>query len=269
MQKAAWIYTLLAFGITWSIVLTLYGLYLEHQISFEELNFYYTAGAAGPALAATVCVRWFYGKRGWSQFLSQFSVQNIDKKSWFIAFSPIFLFGVGMLFYPLLKGHWYSFGAFLEVQKLHTFSAMVVWLAPYVVYALLEEIGWRGFLLPHLQTRYNALQSARWLTLIWGLWHAPFFLFRFQFSPFIAFGFFFSLFVGTLILSHLYNQTHGSILVTMLFHLTNNLASCFDKEIVVAFTSTGFVLLAIWIFRKYKGEDLSQHKRIQYNFSRK
>ncbi|SFC99900.1 CAAX protease self-immunity [Flexibacter flexilis DSM 6793] len=263
MQKAAWIYTLLAFGITWGIVLALYGLYLRSVITLAELNLYYTAGAAGPAVAAIVCVRVFYGATGWQKFTSQFSFRHIDPKCWLIIFSPLLLFGLGMLFYPLLKGHWYSFGAFLETQKLYTASAVAAWLLPYIVYAILEEIGWRGFLLSHLQTRCNAFQSARWLTLIWGLWHAPFFLFRFQFSPFIAFGFFFSLFVGTVILSHLYNQTRGSVLATMLFHLANNLASCFDKEIVVAFTSTGFVLLAIWIFRKYKGQDLSEQPRVQ------
>ncbi len=39
--------------------------------------------------------------------------------------------------------------------------------------ALGEEIGWRGFALPYLQTRYSPLTSALWIGLAWGLWHLP------------------------------------------------------------------------------------------------
>jgi membrane protease YdiL (CAAX protease family) len=68
------------------------------------------------------------------------------------------------------------------------------------------------------------------LTLIWGLWHAPFFLFRFQFSLFISIGFFFGLFVGALILTFIFNQSRGSLLAAILFHFTNNLASALIKN---------------------------------------
>jgi hypothetical protein len=37
---------------------------------------------------------------------------------------------------------------------------------------LMEEIGWRGFLLPHLLKRYSPLKATLLLGLIWGLvWH--------------------------------------------------------------------------------------------------
>lgn len=36
-----------------------------------------------------------------------------------------------------------------------------------------EEIGWRGFLLEHLLSRYRALKAGLIVGIIWGLWHLP------------------------------------------------------------------------------------------------
>ena len=44
-----------------------------------------------------------------------------------------------------------------------------------VVFGSLEEIGWRGYLLPVLQQRWSALVSSLAIGLLWALWHVPLF----------------------------------------------------------------------------------------------
>jgi membrane protease YdiL (CAAX protease family) len=86
-------------------------------------------------------------------------------------------------------------------------------------------------------------------------------LFRFQFSLFISIGFFFGLFVGALILTFLFNQSRGRLPAAILFHFTNNLASAFDKEYIVAVLSTGLTVIAVYLLVRYKGQHLAGRPR--------
>jgi membrane protease YdiL (CAAX protease family) len=88
-----------------------------------------------------------------------------------------------------------------------------------------EEIGWRGYVLPRLQVKYNALNSSLILGLIWGFWHLlkPAYI-----QDPVLFGWFL---VQTMALAvvytWIYNNTKGSLLLVTLFHAANNTAAFF------------------------------------------
>jgi membrane protease YdiL (CAAX protease family) len=84
----------------------------------------------------------------------------------------------------------------------------------------MEEIGWRGLALPVAQRRLAPIWAALVLGAIWAFWHLPAFLLSgtpqsaWSLTPFL---------VGTVALSvivtPLFNNAHGSILLPALFHL--------------------------------------------------
>jgi membrane protease YdiL (CAAX protease family) len=86
-----------------------------------------------------------------------------------------------------------------------------------------EELGWRGFALPRLLQRYDALKASLILGVLWGLWHLPAVLcsgLPQQGVSIIAF-----IFGGvalSILSTWLYNSSGGSLLVTALLHVTTN-----------------------------------------------
>jgi uncharacterized protein len=90
--------------------------------------------------------------------------------------------------------------------------------------ALGEEIGWRGYVLPRLQTRMSALSAALILAPIWALWHLPLWLTGAPGrTPLIYAGFVVSAFATSVLLTWVYNSTGGSLLLVVLLHATINI----------------------------------------------
>lgn len=106
-------------------------------------------------------------------------------------------------------------------------SANLFYLAvPWFVFTTLtnmEEIGWRGYVLPRMQKRYGALASAILVGMIWAAWHFP---------KYLAGGFFIVFLLSlcdaiakSIMLAWIYNNTNGSLLITTLFHSSMNTAA--------------------------------------------
>jgi membrane protease YdiL (CAAX protease family) len=87
-----------------------------------------------------------------------------------------------------------------------------------------EEIGWRGFALPRLQALQSALGASLVLGVIWGLWHAPKFFLAGQGASALPFFLFFliSIMAQTILMTWVYNNTGGSLLLAVLFHFSSD-----------------------------------------------
>ena len=87
-----------------------------------------------------------------------------------------------------------------------------------------EELGWRGFALPRLQAKYTALVSSLILGVIWTCWHIPLFFITGSSQMGIPFPIYLVLVMTvTIYLTWLYNNTRGSLIITILGHFSYNL----------------------------------------------
>ncbi len=109
--------------------------------------------------------------------------------------------------------------------------------------ALGEEIGWRGFALPQLQTRCSALAASLGLGVIWALWHLPLWLTGSAGHPLALYpAFAVAVVAASVLYTWIYNSTGGSLLIVVLFHATTNLPVSVFAEALLGGTVPAFLI---------------------------
>jgi membrane protease YdiL (CAAX protease family) len=102
------------------------------------------------------------------------------------------------------------------------FLAQLGSLLPLIVLGpLSEELGWRGYALDRLQSRWNAWISGTVLGVLWALWHLPLFYMPGTSQhesqlPFV--GFLVGITALSILFTWLHNNTGGSLFTALLFH---------------------------------------------------
>jgi membrane protease YdiL (CAAX protease family) len=81
-----------------------------------------------------------------------------------------------------------------------------------------EELGWRGFALPRLQERHAPLVASAILGVLVVIWHAPLVLLG-MLPAYALFG----TFAFTIVFGWLFNNTKGSVLMTLIAHAADGL----------------------------------------------
>jgi uncharacterized protein len=83
-----------------------------------------------------------------------------------------------------------------------------------------EEPGWRGYALPRLQVGLSALLASLILGVLWAFWHLPLMVVGEVPRSDIVF-----VISWTVVITWLFNNTRGSVLLAMLMHAMNNTIS--------------------------------------------
>jgi membrane protease YdiL (CAAX protease family) len=119
-------------------------------------------------------------------------------------------------------------GALASFQPL-TLSLMLTYPVAFVSTLILggplgEEPGWRGFALPRLQPLHGPLVGSLILGILWSLWHLPLFWSGVWTPPTIPNIVMFILMITalTIIMTWVFNNAKGSLLITMLMHASFN-----------------------------------------------
>jgi membrane protease YdiL (CAAX protease family) len=120
-----------------------------------------------------------------------------------------------------------------------------------------EEVGWRGFALPRLQTRASPLIAALAIAFFWAPWH--FFLWRAEGSPVFTLRFWTQQYavhiLASVFIVWIWNRAHGSILVAGITHAAANTVMAFiplrDMQ-GLYLTWTAAAVLVILVDRMWK-----------------
>ncbi len=239
-------FLVIAFGLAWGI-LALFILLPDRMTPiFGELTgqhpLFFLAVYA-PAISAFIIITFSSGVNGLRRYFSRLLLWRCSR-SWY----AFLIIGIPLLFYggSAMKGNLLA-----EPFPISSFQALVVASMLMAIKGPVEEFGWRGLALPLLQRRLSPIWAGLILGVIWGLWHFPAFLLSgtpqsaWSFTPF---------FVGSVavsvIVTQLFNDSKGSILLPALFHfqLINPIwpdAQPYDTVLFVA-----AAVLIVWINRK-------------------
>lgn len=211
--RPAVLFVVLTYTISWGVWGAGY-LLLPEDTSIIPVVF---LGGFGPALAAAVTIQASGGRiRSWLRECLTWRVAG----RWYLAaiVVPIGLYGIAAVF--LL-----AFGASLQFDRFGRGIALFLGglLTATFVSGGNEEFGWRGFLLPRLQRRFDALTASLIVGIVWAGWHLPVYVLPlglvngpfYQFVPFVV--------LVSIAFTWLYNST-GSVLLSMLMHGSLNSA---------------------------------------------
>ena len=177
------------------------------------------AGGLGPMLAAMIVTSLADGQPGLARLAMRCTVGGV----WIIVaiLIPAGFFVIATAIIAVFYGapiEWASIGRSTEFPEL---PRSVYWLANVIFYGFGEEVGWRGFALPRLQSHASAFRASLLLALGWAGWHVPLFAFSSGLSSFglaEAVGWLVSLVLGSILLTWLFNSSAGSIAAVALFH---------------------------------------------------
>ncbi|MFB6184016.1 MAG: CPBP family intramembrane glutamic endopeptidase [Haloarculaceae archaeon] len=205
-------YLLVTYAFTWSVQAALAAANLQASWALSILVGF---GAFGPPLGAGAVV-WAAGGdlRAW---LSQLFRWWIGTRWWALVLGlpPLILLAGSALF--VLLGGPVDLGSFpFAGVYLFVMAWGVVWGGGQ------EELGWRGFMLPVLQERYDALVASLLVGAAWAGWHLPLFLNAntthggWPLTQQLLWGV--TILAGSVLWTWMYNGTGGSVLAVAVFH---------------------------------------------------
>jgi membrane protease YdiL (CAAX protease family) len=230
----------------------------------------FTMGA-GP-LVASLLVTWATsGRRGIEELWGRIKKWRVEPR-WYLV---VFLLPVALGLISLTAG--VLFGGL----RLSSYSPLlpVAYFIPFFLYMLVftglaEEPGWRGFALPHLQSKYSAEKSSWILGVLWGVWHFPFIIYYnlsagagvFMLIPILV-GLVLGIVGWTIVNTWIYNSTESVFLMIVLhgWYVTVQSYLVLSYQNALAQMVYGILpwALAIILLRVYGGEHLAANPRLR------
>ncbi|MEJ2867801.1 CPBP family intramembrane glutamic endopeptidase [Actinomycetospora sp. OC33-EN08] len=215
---------------------------------------------AGPTVAGLVMARVTGGRAGVRALLARLVLWRVGVQ-WYV----VALVGVPLI---MLVGTTIWAGAGPTSGALGGPSYLLTYVVTFVLVTVLggplfEEIGWRGFALPRMQSSLGALGASVVLGVLWALWHLPQFLVPSWAASSGGGGvsgillFTLTAITFTVVITWLFNHTRASLLIAVLVHssidtFSITLGALFPPDVLasampfmIGFGAVALVLVAV------------------------
>jgi uncharacterized protein len=207
---------ILVFGLTWVVWVP--------RAAGAPLDIVGQAWTWAPAIAALLAAALTGGRAAVSELGSRLVRWRVGWQWYLVVILGPALFSLVVAgVYVLLGGSWAEAvpPALLEVPLMMLPLFLVILT---LTDGLGEELAWRGFALPQLLSRYNALAASLILGVIWALWHLPLLWTEgngmFHQPIWLLL---FDVTAKSVLFTWVFLHTRGSVLIAMLFHGATNL----------------------------------------------
>ncbi len=251
----------LAFVIAWSlmgiVIAANYG-WIDTALPFEPLLI---LGSWIPNIAAIIVLGLIIKRKGAIRELFKGWLKFRVNPLWYLAaISPVILGFLTIEVFKALYGYTPSLNIFSDPLEFIVLLVLIT-----ITGAMGEELGWRGFALPWLQTRMSALGSSVLLGSLWSIWHLPLWFAGagFENNPFWAY--FITGVAFSIMLTWACNNSKGSLVIASLGHLALNVSVNMFDGVALPVYGIMFILFAAMIVLVYGQKTLSKGKKLPIN----
>jgi len=216
----------LTFFITWSLWIP--ALIVKINGGISVLGPDHPIGQFGrwaPGIAAIVVALFLNGKQGVRSLFRPLSIWRVHI-GWYVValfFQPAVFF-VARLVDGLLGNTYQVTSPITSVPYPLAFVIPISIITAFPG-AFAEELGWRGFALPRLQDKVNALTASVVLAFVWGIWHLPSIMYSGQSQTWGLVIAVLNFVPITILFTWVYNNTKGSLLLVTLLHIAQQLTN--------------------------------------------
>lgn len=176
-------------------------------------KFALTLPQLAPAIIAIIFILLTKGQDGLNKLFKHFYVSRENYK-WIILsiLVPIVAVSASYIVYSIV------YDGSVKLPVVDKLSVYLYYLVGIIIGSIGEEVGWRGFMLPHLQSKYKPLVSSLILGFFWGVWHinVEFGLLGYLLNVIIVMEL-------SILFTWLYNKTKGNLFIAVVFHTVINI----------------------------------------------
>lgn len=175
----------------------------------------------GPGLAAAIVAGTLHGKTGIKNLFRRYLIWRVSAGWYLIAlFGTAFFILGGIGIHILLGGK----APLLPVNGISPADLVITFLI-FIAFGFIgnmEDVAWRGVALPLLQSRHSTLTASLIIGGFEGLTHLPYFFVPGDFRQQVGIWFMVFTVAIVIIMTWMFNNTKGSLLIVVLYHATQN-----------------------------------------------